>query len=365
MSTSVDDLDTPSLLIEQSVLADNIARMQALADQHGISLRPHIKTHKMAVLAQTQIAAGAVGVAVATLGEAEVMVSAGIRNIQIASQVVGERKYERLAQLRRQVTVQCAVDSIEHVRQLSTFFASKGLTLELLIEIDTGLRRCGVSSADEALALAREIERLPSVQFRGIMTHAGHAYGAADAGDVERIGRAEGEQMVALAGQLREAGVGVDVVSVGSTPTARYAASVNGVTELRVGNYVFNDMMQVRLGTATREQCALRVLTTVMSVRGERAVVDAGAKALALDRGAHGKEGLSGYGYVVERDVSVSRLSEEHGIVDGAGGRFALGERVTIVPNHACAVVNLFDFAYLVAGGTVVDTLPVTARGRV
>ncbi|MDX9856488.1 MAG: alanine racemase [candidate division Zixibacteria bacterium] len=365
MVVSVQDLDTPCLLIDQQRLAVNIARMQALADRHGVKLRPHIKTHKMPVLALTQIEAGAIGVAVATLGEAETMAAAGITNIQIASQVVGAAKYHRLAHLRRQITLSCAVDSIDHVRELSAFFATQGLTLELLIEVDTGLHRCGVADVDAALALAREIERLPALRFRGVMTHAGHAYAAVGPDDVARIGREEGERMVALAEQLRASGLTVDTVSVGSTPTARHAAAVAGVTELRVGNYIFNDMMQVSLGSASLDQCAMSVLSTVISTpTADRAVIDAGAKALALDRGAHGNSTLHGYGLVREKDCTISRLSEEHGIIDECGGCFVRGEKVSIIPNHACAVVNLFDYAYLVDGGTVVDTLPVTARGR-
>lgn len=366
--TSSDDilkLDTPCLLLDQAVLASNIARMQALADRHGVHLRPHVKTHKMPMLAQTQIQAGAVGIAVAKLGEAEAMAAAGVSDIQVTSQIVGDQKFERLAQLRRRCRITCAVDSVELVRLASAYFASKGLTLELLIEIDTGLRRCGVPDADTAIAVAREIERLPAVRFRGIMTHAGHAYGAVGAEEVARIGRDEGEQMVDLAGRIRAAGLVVDIVSVGSTPTAQHAVAVPGVTELRVGNYVFNDLMQVSLGSASLDQCALTVLSTVVSTpTAERAVIDAGAKALALDRGAHGHIALAGYGLVRSKDVTISRLSEEHGVIDDSGGAFAVGEKVAIIPNHACAVVNLFDYAYLVDGGRLVQTVPISARGR-
>ncbi|MBD3401594.1 alanine racemase, partial [candidate division GN15 bacterium] len=185
-------LDTPCLLIEQHVLADNIARMQALADQYGVDLRPHIKTHKMPVLAQTQIEAGACGIAVATLDEAETMAAVGIDDIQIARQVIGERNIARLVSLRRRARITCAVDNAENARALSAALARHGLTVGLLIEIDTGLRRCGLTDADDVLTLAQTIRDLPSVQFRGLMTHAGHAYGASSDHELAGIGRAEG-----------------------------------------------------------------------------------------------------------------------------------------------------------------------------
>ncbi|MBD3403465.1 hypothetical protein GF420_11255, partial [candidate division GN15 bacterium] len=219
--------------------------------------------------------------------------------------------------------------------------------------------------ADDVLTLAQTIRDLPSVQFRGLMTHAGHAYGASSDHELAGIGRAEGEQLLTLAEHLCEQGVSVATISVGSTPTARHVVAVTGITELRVGNYIFNDMMQVALGSAEIDQCALTVLATVISMpTNDRAVIDAGSKALGLDRGAHGKENIRGFGTVVGRDMVISRLSEEHGVIELPGHGLALGERVRIIPNHACPVVNLYDRAYLVDGEAVVESLPISARRR-
>lgn len=366
MSSRWSELDTPALLIERSVMAANVRRMQALADTCGVRLRPHIKTHKSPELARLQLSCGAVGVAVAKLAEAEAMVRGGITNIQIANQIVGTPKIERLVDLARRAHLCCAVDALDNVRELNAAFESAGICLELLIEIDSGLRRCGLSDFAEIDRLAREIDRLRGVRLVGIMTHAGHAYGAADHDELARIGRNEGEQMVALAHRLRQAGLTVTEVSVGSTPTAAFAARVPGVTELRVGNYIFNDATQVALGVARPEDCALTILTRVISRPAKnRAVVDAGSKSFSSDIGAHGRTVVTGYGIVQASSARLVRLSEEHGVIEGEVADLQPGRLLRIVPNHACAVMNLADRAYLVDGDCVTEEIKITARGAV
>ncbi|MBI5266364.1 MAG: alanine racemase [candidate division Zixibacteria bacterium] len=359
------EIDSPALLIESAVLERNLVGMQQLAHQFKVRLRPHIKTHKMPMLAQRQIDSGARGIAVAKLSEAEVMARHGLTDIQIANQIVGEQKIARLRELAEKVRVSCTVDNADNVRELSNAFAEASAPLDLLIEIDTGLHRCGLSDPDQAIELARLIATCPGVRLSGIMTHAGHAY--ATVGDPERrraIAREEGEMMVAMAARLKAAGHEVDTVSVGSTPTARDVVRVPGITELRVGNYIFNDMIQVALDVATIADCALSVLTTVISVPSkDRAVIDAGSKALSLDLGAHGSEAVTGYGRIVGRDALLARLSEEHGSVSHSGESFRVGNRLRIIPNHACAAVNLYDRAYLIREGKVAEELKISARG--
>jgi len=360
------NLDTPALLIEKKTLEQNISRMQEMAGKYGVNLRPHIKAHKMPFIARKQIDAGAVGVAAAKLAEAEVMVEYGIDDIQIANQIVGRRKIEQLYRLSRNARLSCAVDSLENARDLSEFFMSKNHKIDILIEIDTGLNRCGLSSFDDIAALAKELLILPGVSLRGIMTHAGHAYAAASPARVAVIGEEEGRLMVDTAVGLRSLGIETEVVSVGSTPTAPVAVQVSGVTELRPGNYVFNDMIQVALGVVPVESCALSVLATVISLPAPgRAVIDAGSKSLALDRGAHGNELLPGYGKIIGKKARLERLSEEHGIIAFEDERFTLGERVRIIPNHACPVVNLFNFACLVDKDEIEDVVEIEARGKV
>jgi D-serine deaminase-like pyridoxal phosphate-dependent protein len=358
------ELPTPSLLLEQAILESNIRRMQRLADMHGVALRPHIKTHKSLDLARRQLKEGAVGIAVAKLGEAEVMAAGGIVDIQIANQVVGVRNIDRLVALASRARVSCAVDSIGNAQALSGAFADGGKVLTVMLDIDTGLHRCGLSDHGDIKALAAAIDKLPGLSLKGLLTHAGHAY-AGPPENIAALGREEGETMVRLAGQLRADGFTLETISVGSTPTAPHAVAIAGVTELRPGNYVFHDMIQVGLGVATQEQCALSILATVISTpTTTRAVIDAGSKALSSDMGAHGNRSVIGYGRVVGSKLTVTRLSEEHGVIEHTGEDFRVGQRVRIIPNHACAVVNLFDVMYLCDVAGVIAEWPVHARGR-
>ena len=361
---TVSAIDTPALLIEREIIEDNIRRMQRLADKHQLTLRPHIKAHKMPYLALKQVAAGAGGIAVAKLSEAEIMIKNGLDDIQVASQVVGKTKIERLFRLSQKAKLSCAVDSITNAREISAFFEKHGQKMDVFIEVDTGLKRCGLASQKEIVKLARQLLKLGGVNFRGIMTHAGHAYAASGKKEVAEIGEHEGRFMVETAGILREADLPVSEISVGSTPTAPHAATVPGVTEIRPGNYIFNDMMQVALETVALEDCALTVLATVISRPAvDRAVIDAGSKALALDKGAHGNELLKGFGHIRKKKATLERLSEEHGIISFNRAKFQIGEKIRIVPNHACPVVNLFGSAYIVDGNRVVDIIPIEARG--
>jgi D-serine deaminase-like pyridoxal phosphate-dependent protein len=359
------EIESPALLIEETILECNLIRMQSLADRYQVRLRPHIKTHKMPSLAKRQLAAGARGIAVAKLSEAEVMARHGITDIQIANQIVGPHKIKRLRDLAGKVRLSCAVDSSAQVRELSSAFAHETNPLDLLIEIDTGLHRCGLSDPDKVIELAQHIVASPGIRLAGLMTHAGHAYATVGNPDLRRtIAREEGETLIALARKLRAAGIAVDTISVGSTPTATDVVQIAGITELRVGNYIFNDVIQVALGVASVADCALTVLATVISVPTEnRAVIDAGSKALSLDLGAHGSAVVNGYGKIVGRDALLTRLSEEHGVITHSGESFQVGDRLRIIPNHACATVNLHDRAYLVRDGAILDEFEIEARG--
>lgn len=364
-------LDTPAVVIDRDRLEANIAGMAAFCRDTGVSLRPHVKAHKLPQIALKQLAAGAAGVTVARLKEAEVMAAAGIRDILIAYQVVGAAKIGRLLRLAAQARLAVAVDSAAGARLLARAARKCGQELSCLIEINSGLDRCGVPPGDAALELARELTRIPGLAFKGIFTHAGQVYGAASPDQVAAIGQREGEMIAATAALMRDAGLRVETVSAGSTPTARYAAAVKGVTEIRPGNYVFNDAIQVGLGVASPDQCALSVYATVISKPAPgRVVIDAGSKTFALDKGAHGSEVVSGYGIIADYPhLVLSRLSEEHGIITAPagtarGGRVpALGEQLRIIPNHACVVVNLAETVLVAGGGRVVERWPVAAKG--
>jgi D-serine deaminase-like pyridoxal phosphate-dependent protein len=360
----VTSVDTPAVLIERSILEENIRSMQELADRSNVNLRVHIKTHKIPQLAQLQIKAGAVGIAVAKLGEAEVMVDAGIKDIQIANIIVGQEKIRRLLKLYTKCQLSVAVDSIENVKELSKAFSKNGRSINVLLKVNTGLNRCGFDSLDEIVRFFKKTLDLPGIKIVGLMTHAGHAYAARTRDEIKAIGRSEGSTLVEYARRLRALGYDMKVLSVGSTPTAQYCSKVKGITELRVGNYIFNDMTQAALGTVPVGRCALSVLATVISTPSkDRAVIDAGSKAFGLDKGAHGRETLKGYGKIGGGGV-LARLSEEHGIIQDVKRRFRIGQKLRIIPNHACTVMNLFDFAYLVDAPKIIKRYDISARGK-
>ncbi|HDL03897.1 MAG TPA: hypothetical protein ENH25_07175 [candidate division Zixibacteria bacterium] len=365
MTMKIADIDTPAVLIEKSIMEKNIRSMQRMADRHGVDLRVHIKTHKIPELAKLQIKMGAVGIAAAKLGEAEVMADAGIKDIQIANIIVGETKIKRLLKLHRRCRLTVGVDSIGNAIELSKAFSLAKRVLNVLIIVNTGLNRCGLSDNMAIIALADNCAALKSIKLVGLMTHAGHAYAASNKNEIKSIGRYEGERLVEVADFLRRRGHNIDIVSVGSTPTAKYCSAIKGVTELRVGNYIFGDMTQVSLNIYRISNCATNIYTTIISRPSiDRAILDAGSKALALDRGAHGSDAIVGFGKIVGGGGIIDRLSEEHGFVEKASRRFKVGDHIRIIPNHICTVMNLFDFAYLVDGETVLEKMKIAARGR-
>ncbi len=361
--TRIEELPTPAVLVDLEVLERNVRRMAEAARAAGVRLRPHGKTHKCLEIGRLQIAAGACGLTLAKTSEAEVFVNAGFEDIFIAYPVVGRGKPERLLALADRARLAVGVDSVEGARALGASFAAAGRRLDVLLKVDCGLHRVGVPP-ESAIEVGAAIADLPGLAFRGVFTHAGHAYLEDAPERVAAVARGEGETLAEAAAGLRHAGVPVLEVSVGSTPSARAAMRVPGVTECRPGNYVFHDASQVSLGTCSLEDCAMTIEATVVSVPDSaRAVVDAGSKTLSTDT-LRPKSG--GHGLLLGRASRLARLSEEHGVIETAPGeRFAVGQRVTIVPNHACVVSNLHDRVYAVRNGAVEEVWRIAARGRV
>ena len=360
---SLHDLPTPAVLVDLSVLERNVQRMADRARQHGVRLRPHAKTHKTIAIARLQAAAGAAGLSVAKTSEAEIYADAGFDDLFVAYPVVGQDKGRRLLRLAERVRLAVGTDSVEGARTLSEVFAGAKRTLELMLKVDVGYHRVGVEPA-QAADVARRIADLPGVVLRGVFTHAGHAYAQETPEAVDAVAGHEGQALARCAEALREAGLATNEVSVGSTPTARQAMAVAGVTECRPGNYVFHDASQVALGSCQLQDCALTVVATVVSVPAAgRAVVDAGSKTLSSDM-LRPRPG--GHGIVLGHESRIDKLSEEHGVIAvEPGDSFRVGERVRILPNHACVVANLHDRLWAVRGDTVEDELPVAARGRI
>jgi D-serine deaminase-like pyridoxal phosphate-dependent protein len=360
---SLEELPTPAVLVDLDALERNIERMARAARDHGVRLRPHAKTHKAPAIARRQLAAGAAGLSLAKTGEAEVFADAGFTDIFLAYPVVGADKARRLLALADRARLAVGVDGVEGARTLAEAFRSAGRRLEVLLKIDVGFHRVGVAP-EVAVDTARRLADLPGLRLRGLFTHAGQGYLAETPEQLAAVGRHEGRTIVEAAEAIHEAGIPLEEVSVGSTPTARHAMAVPGVTECRPGNYVFHDASQVGLGVCAIEDCALTVLATVVSAPApDRAVLDAGSKTLSSDP-LRPRPG--GHGLVLGRRSRIERLSEEHGVVKvEAGEAFRVGERFRILPNHACVVANLHDRLLGIRGGKVEEVLEVAARGRV
>ena len=369
------ELRTPQVLIERSRLESNIARMQAAAEARGRRLRPHAKTHKSPIVARMQIERGAVGICCAKLGEAEVFAAAGVGDIRLPYPV-NPSNADRVLALMDRAAISIIVDHPAVARGWSDAMRRAGRTLDVLIKVDVGFHRCGIDpGAPGALAFVREVAALPGLRLRGLLSHAGHGYHATSVEELRQIARTESAIHARLAAAAREAGIAIDEISVGATPTARFSLDQPGLTEMRPGNYVYFDRSQVALGAAALADCALSVMAIVVSQPvADRLILDCGSKTLSSDA-ARGFGKPAGYGAVfpdLEADTPddtllVERLSEEHATVRVTSGSTKLqpGDRVRVLPNHSCVVSNLVDSVWLVEGMQVVDTLPVAARGRI
>jgi len=361
--TTIADLPTPCVLVDLDRVERNVAVMAERARAAGVKLRPHAKTHKVPEIARLQRAAGAAGLAVAKTSEAEVFADAGFDDLFVAFPVVGADKGRRLLALADRVRLAVGVDSVEGAQMLAAPFHAAARTLDVMLKVDVGLHRVGVEPA-AAGDFARRIAGLAGLRLRGVFTHAGHSYSGETPGAVAEVGRSEGEILAGVGAAIAAAGLGPLEVSVGSTPTAPHAMQVAGVTECRPGNYVYHDASQVSLGTCGLDDCGLTVIATVVSVPAPgRAVLDAGSKTLSNDPL---RPRTGGFGWVLGGESRLGRLSEEHGVIDVAPGEsFRVGQRVRVLPNHACVVSNLHDFVTTVRGDRVEGQLRVAARGCV
>lgn len=351
--TGIDRIETPMPLIDEAVVARNIARVQAYMDEHGRRFRPHVKTHKLPDLARAQLMAGAAGINAQKISEAEAFADAGIDDIFISYNILGAEKIAALKALHARATISVSADGEAVVAGLAAAF-DESRPLTVLVECDTGGGRCGVQTPAAAVALAQRIADAPGLSFGGLMTYPKpNGEAAADAFLSEAL---EG---------LRKAGLDCPVVSYAGSPSLFSTHKVTSATEHRAGTYIFNDRSMVRAGHCEEADCAMTVLTTVVSrPTPDRAVIDAGSKALTSDLLGFADHGLI-VGYPEARIVV---LNEEHGIVDlsACGGRRPeVGERVRVIPNHTCVVTNMFDHMVFHRDGTVTRVLPVAARGAV
>src|SRR5258707_1637730 len=344
---------TPAAVIDMDRVERNIARIQAACDAAGVANRPHIKTHKSPVIATMQIKAGAKGITCQKLGEAEVMADAGIDGMLISYNLIGEEKMARLGALQAKAHMTVAVDNSVVVAGLPQAASASGRPLSVVVECDTGRKRAGVETPEEAIALAREIAASKGLSFTGFMLYP------------TETGWAEAQKFYdeALAG-VRAHGLDATMVSTGGSPNLKNLGKLKGATEHRPGTYIYNDRMQAAAGAADWDDCALNIYATVVSRAGpDRGHLAAGSKTLTSDTGG----GLDGHGLILEHpEARIARFAEEHGFLDltRSNTRPVVGDVVRIVPNHVCVVVNMMDEVSMGGGDEIIGTLPVAALGK-
>ena len=348
----VSSLDTPVATVDLDAVGRNIARMQGYCDEHGLAFRPHIKTHKLPAIAHLQVRAGAVGITCQKLGEAEVMVAAGVRDILLTFPLLGSAKTQRLAALAGEAQLSVVGDSAFVARGLSPALEAAGTEVGFLVECDTGFMRTGVQSPQAAAELAELVHSLPGLRFDGLMTYPTLA--------------GTGPWLRAAIDEIERRGLQVAKVSAGGTPTFATNHLVPEVTEVRAGTYIYGDRSCIANGSVPLEDCALRIRATVVSrPTAERGILDAGSKTLTNDPAEEAAGG--GHGLIVEYpEARIYTLSEEHGHVDFAAcaSRPDVGEVVTVIPNHACGCTNMHDEVVVHRGGRIAGYWPVAARGK-
>lgn len=381
----ISDLPTPTLLVDRDRVISNVSAIQERADREGVALRPHIKTHKSPDLARLQVDCGATGITAATVSEAEAFSRAGFEDILIAREVVDEQSFRRIDQLRENGTgVAFCIDSLAGARAASGFFSATKNAIDILIEVDTGHGRCGIEwDEPDAENFVQEISTLGGLNLRGLLTHGGQGYfGPTDTeSKVEALQRAmteERDRLLMLAERLGTVGLFTQTettLSVGSTPTFSQFENAERagfrITEVRPGNYVVHDALQVALGVCSLQECALTVLSRVTSIRRgngvDKVFIDAGKKVLTTDQGY----GTEGFGIILHSPRTMRRmpharlnsLSEEHGWIEIPGGApFDVGDTVRVVPNHACVAVATQSRLCLVDGESVLDEWTLATR---
>ena len=354
------ELDTPALLIDLDVMEANIETMANYFGTVTADLRPHVKTHKTPIIAHKQIAAGAIGVTCAKLGEAEAVIHAGIRDVLIANQVVGTQKIARLINLAKHSEIMVAVDNTDNVQAISEAAATKGATVRMLVEVNIGMNRCGVEPGKPALALAEQIHRSPNLIFEGLMGYEGHTVAKPIRSERDTAARAAMQRLVDAKHYLEKHNVQVSIMSGGGTGTFNITGSIPEMTEVQAGSYVLMDSTYGNVeGVGDHFDCALSVLATVVSrPSADRAIVDTGLKVLAKEFGIPQPVGTN--------SVEMTGLSEEHGTLQVSDENVSLkpGDTLEILPTHCCTTVNLHDRYYGIRNGIVESVWEITARGR-
>ena len=346
-------LDTPATLVDLDKVEDNLIRMAEYARVNGLSLRPHIKSHKSLYMAQKQIDHGASGLCVATASEAEVMSHLNV-DLMLAYPIVGSAKFKRVLPLLQRGKLSLVVDAGQTLDTYIDFAQTFNLIIPVYVEVDTGMNRSG-ALPNETIQLAKRILSNDKLKFMGIMTHAGHAHDPSHVAGLAEVARAEAAIMGELRSEIERLGASDFVVSAGSSLTSLYLKGADGVTEIRPGTYIYNDLRTMERWACSRDQIAAFMLTTISSARGNRITVDAGSKTLTTSQIPTFKYGQ----FVDDESAIVNRLSEEHGVVDLPEGHrnYSIGDRVRVLPIHICVWMDLQREVYGVRNNQIVERI--------
>lgn len=362
------NIDTPALLIDETILNKNITYMSDYASNNNVKLRPHTKTHKMPELARRQIAAGAKGITVAKVGEAEIMAVYGIDNIFVANQVVGKQKLERIKKLAETIDISFGVDSVYHIEEIDEVFEGANKKAQILIEIEVGEERSGIIEELDYKLLLNSIRESKNIEFKGIFSHDGHTYKAVDKDDCYDLFMTATTRTLYFAQLARDMDFNIDTVSIGSTPPFMFGFDIpEGITEIRPGTYILMDGSQSN-AIGTYDHSAATVLTTIISKpTRERVITDVGAKGLTAQSRSKGLTATKGFGKIKEfNNVHVDAVFDEHAIIYNYefSKSVNIGDKVRIIPNHICPVSNLYHKAYIIKDDEVVKEVDIAAQGK-
>ncbi len=356
---------TPSLVLDINRVRRNAERMSVVAARNKVRLRPHIKTHKCIEVARIQTAGHDGAITVSTLAEARAFAKHGFNDVTYAVPIERGKFAEAVELLKSGVMLNLLTDDAETVKALDIAAGEAGVRFDVFLKIDCGTHRVGVEPhTPEAVAIPRTISDAKNLEFAGILTHAGHSYDARTKEDIVKVARHERDVMVGLADRLRGMSIEVPTVSIGSTPTMSTIDHLDGIDEIRPGNYIFFDNFQATLGSCSFEDTALTVLAAIIhkDKTRNRLVIDAGAIALSKDRGPVGLDPGCGYGRVLDVEgndtgMRVNGLSQEHGEVDAADAfeKFAIGDRVRVLANHSCLTAAQHSHYNVLENGRIID----------
>ena len=349
---NIERIETPALIVDANILQENIMAMNEMLKDSKLSLRPHYKSHKCAMIAHLQIKNGAKGMTCAKLSEAIDLADCGIEDILIANQITEPKKIRRLADLAGDCRLTVCVDNCENIKELAIAAKNAGTIIHCLVEYEIGMKRCGVDTKEEVLELAKEIKKYDNLTFEGIQAYAGHISHMEDIDKRTGMTEENFEKIRILIKYLKNNGIEVNTVSGGSTGTAEIKAKEGIYTELQAGSYLFMDSTYRELNLPFKN--SLFILTTVVSKKDGLTVVDAGVKTCGVDQGMPG---------ILNNEAEEIVASEEHFQLHGLKNEVNLGDKIMLIPGHCCSTVNLHDKIYVVNNGKVVDRIQITARG--